>query len=395
MLARMPRWVWRLAVWLICLPVGIAWIAQPICARQAGAWYRGDAHLTAVHVNGLENWLKRDLSVADFSTGSAKFDGEWLFGTYMMAGMAMGQAAIATPEQRERYLALMAACIDGIRSEPVRAFDQTAWNGQDPLDAIHVPGAGAHAAYLGYFNLVLSLHRLLDSNSEFAQLNDDITAHLVRHVRDSPYALIETYPGETYPVDNCAVIASIVLHGRATDTDYSDLLNEWRRRLREYWIDPETGLLYQAVDGMRGHAVDDPRGSGTCLGLYFLSFAAVQVTRDLFEAMKRELADSVLRFGVVHEYPAHIAGGYGDIDSGPVVFGIGFSATGFALAGARVHGDRALFARLYATAHLFGAPVARGDRRQWLTGGPLGDAIMLAVLTAPQGGVYESVGDDH
>ena len=40
----------------------------------------------------------------------------------------------------------------------------------------------AHAAYLGYFNLVLSLNRLLDPDTEFVDLNDRITAALARRV---------------------------------------------------------------------------------------------------------------------------------------------------------------------------------------------------------------------
>ena len=46
--------------------------------------------------------------------------------------------------------------------------------------------------------------------------------------------------------------------------------------------------------------------------------------------MKRSLADSVLGFGAVYEYPvAYRKVGRGDIDSGPLVLGYAVSATGF------------------------------------------------------------------
>jgi hypothetical protein len=65
-----------------------------------------------------------------------------------------------------------------------------------------------------------------------------------------------------------------------------------------------------------------------------------------------------------------------------VVLGVGVSATGFTLGGARIHGDRALYTQLYRTADLFGAPHRSGNGRRFVSGGPLGDAILLAMLTA-------------
>lgn len=89
----------------------------------------------------------------------------------------------------------------------------------------------------------------------------------------------------------------------------------------------------------------------------------------------------MLGFGTILE---HAEGGAGaDVDSGPVVAGFGVSATGFAIGASRAHGDRDAFAALYATAHLFGAPFDENGRRTYATGGPLGDAILFAMLTAP------------
>ena len=83
----------------------------------------------------------------------------------------------------------------------------------------------------------------------------------------------------------------------------------------------------------------------------------------------------------MREYPPG-EGGPGDIDSGPVILGIGFSSTGFALAGARTFGDRERFQSLYRTAYLIGSPLERGGLRNYVCGGPLGNAILFAMLTA-------------
>lgn len=98
--------------------------------------------------------------------------------------------------------------------------------------------------------------------------------------------------------------------------------------------------------------------------------------------MRHNLADSVIGFGTIREYPPTITSQYGDIDSGPVVFGHSTSATGFGLAASRIHNDEQLFTKLYSTAYLFGGPLDRGGERRHFTGGSVGDAVLVAMFTA-------------
>ncbi|HKP59751.1 MAG TPA: hypothetical protein VJV78_23670 [Polyangiales bacterium] len=68
---------------------------------------------------------------------------------------------------------------------------------------------------------------------------------------------------------------------------------------------------------------------------------------------------------------------------GPLLFRYSISATGFSLGSARA-GDSQHFASVFRTANLFGA--LRGNDRGlgFAAGGPLGNAIMLAMLSAPR-----------
>jgi hypothetical protein len=138
----------------------------------------------------------------------------------------------------------------------------------------------------------------------------------------------------------------------------------------------------QAGAAQRGQATDAPRGSGTAIASYFLSFADPALSRTLHQGLVRHGHASFAGFGGIREHAPGFEGG-GDIDSGPVLLGIGVSATGFALASARVHGDRAMYVELLRTAWLFGVPASRehgGER--FVAGGPLGNALLLAMLTA-------------
>ena len=58
------------------------------------------------------------------------------------------------------------------------------------------------------------------------------------------------------------------------------------------------------------------------------------------------------------------------------------SATGFALAPARAFGRREAFTRIYRTTDLFGVRVRRDGRAAFATGGPIGNALLLAFLTS-------------
>jgi len=360
--------------------VGIAWLPYAWHARLAERWYGGDPELQTKLGNGLAVWMSDGLDRDDFTTGSKQFDGEWLYGTYVMAAMGFGQLAMEQPEQRGRWLVLMEEAIDQVLSDRVRAFDTERW-GSDALETLDTDEG--HAAYLGYVNLAMGFHRLLKPDSKFAELNDDITEALRRRIAGSPIMMIESYPHETYPVDNCAVIASVAINGD------KHLGTRWAAQCRAKYIDAYSGLLYQSVERQRGLPYDYPRGSGTTLGLYFLSFMDPELSGELYDAVKKELAGSVFGFGLVREYPRAVKGQNGDIDSGAVIFGYGLSPTGFALGGARIHGDRDYFKHLYATAHAAGAPLETDTRFSFVTGASLGDAILFAMLTAQPGGIEE------
>lgn len=367
--------------------IAVTWtIPHRWCARNASQWFDGDHATRNALARQVEDRVRTDLR-GQFATGSEKFDGEWVFGTYQMAGLGLAQCAHEQPADRDRLMPVIEKCIEQLVSPHAQAFDTQTWN-ENALDTLE--NGDGHAAYLGYLNLLLSYARLLDAENngssvgldpQYVELNDRITTALAKRIDASPTLLIETYPGESYPVDNAAVIGSIALYDRATGRDHSGLVHRWIERCRRDYIDSQTGLLIQAVRSSDGGVVDGPRGSGTCLGSYFLSFVDDPIAGDLYAATKQELAGYPLGFGMVREYPRGVFG-LGDIDSGPVIFGYSFSATGFALGGARTHGDRPFFSRLYATAHLFGAPRRDGDRLEFIAGGPLGEAIMLAMLTA-------------
>lgn len=342
-----------------------------VAGADAKAWYAGDPSRQLALARGVRGWLSDELDRESFTTGSDRFDAEWLFGTHFMAAMGFGQVALAQPEHREEMIAAMDHCLARMSEDDLQAFDREAW-GEDALTA----GRG-HVAYLGYHGLALSLRRRLGA-SRFDGLNDAISAALLERYQSEP--LVETYPGERYPVDNASAIGALALWAKARGEPAPAVVVRFVADVQRRWRDPESGLLVQSVDASLA-TVDGPRASGTALAAYFLSFADEAVARSLYESLEASVGGRVIGFGAMAEYPrGH--GGAGDVDSGPLIAGYSISGTGFSLSSLRRYGTADRFAEVWATTALFGLPRERDGRLHFAFGGPLGDAILFAMLTA-------------
>jgi hypothetical protein len=367
----------RAAIRVALVAVCAATLPRACAGGDAEALFRGDLEAQTALARGVIDDLEAGVTTASFHTGSPRFDGEWALGTYQMAALGLSQVVLAHPELKAELVPSIEASLERLLAPETTAFGTEAWHGSAFADLATDRGH----AYLGYINLALGMLRTIAPRNRFVGIHDRITEALARRIALAPNGLIETYPGEAYPADVASVIGSIGLHDRAAGSDHHALLAAWSATFRARWIDPGSGMIFQVGDPMTGLPRGPARASHAALAVYSLSFADPDLSRDLFASLRRSQHASFLGFGAIREdAPGH--GGSSDIDSGPVVLGVGVSATGFALAGARIHDDPALYTELYRTADLFGAPRTSGESRRFVSGGPLGDAILLAMLTA-------------
>jgi hypothetical protein len=369
------RWLARvIAVACACatVRVGMPWW----CGRDADAWYRGDPDTQRELAAELIAFEAHDSAPPAHGD---RFTGEWALVTHQMTALGLAQLCLAHPEWRPELAPVVTeAAAKSMRAE-MRDFGTRAWHGEDAMASL----AGTHGhAYLAYAALALGMARLVDPKfpPELARQHDALIAAYERRLLASPTGLIETYPGEAYPTDVAAVAAAIAVHGRATGVSHAAVLRHWAERVRAVQIDRASGLVIQRMDATTGAPHDAPRASGTGLAAYFAGFADRDVARVLADGVLRQRATS-FGFSGIREYaPGHH--GPGDIDSGPVLLGISVSASGFALAPARAFGEEDAFDHLYRTVDLFGVPVHGGGRRQFAIGGPIGNALLLALLTS-------------
>lgn len=372
------RWLARvLAAVLACLVVRLAvpwW-----CGRDGERWYEGDPELQRGLASELVAFEQLDDASRAHALARDRFSGEWALVTHQMIALGLAQLCLAHPEWRPWLVpAVTAAAAKSFRRE-MRDFGTTAWRGEDAMASLNTDHGHA---YLAYAALALGMARLLDPAfpPALARDHDALIAAYERRLLASPTGLIETYPGEAYPTDVAAVAAAIAVHGRATHTSHDAVLHHWAERVRAVQIDRASGLVLQRMDARTGKPHDAPRGSGTGLAAYFAGFADREIAHLLAVGVLRH-ESTRLGFGGIREY-AEGHSGHGDVDSGPVLLGISVSATGFALAPARAFGEHDAFVELYRTVDLFGLPASAGERHRFAIGGPIGNALLLALLTS-------------
>lgn len=366
----------RLASLVVSFAVTTAIVPRELAGHAAQPLFDGELDAQ----DALARQVAKEITAAPhlqfYRTGSRRFDGQSAIAIYQMAILGMGQIIREHPERRDEYLPAMRAAAARLVDPRTLPTAARVW-GHNGLDRM-APGEGH--AYLGYVNLALGMLRAVDPSTPHAALHDRLTAALAERLDRSPTGLIETYPGETWPPDVAAVAGSIGLHAAVTGKDQRALLERWARRFEHCAVHP-TGYVVQRVKSGTCRPVDAPRGSGTAIASYFLGFADPRLSRRLFQALRDEGRTCLLGFCGIREYAPGFDG-KGDGDAGPMMMGVSVGATGFALGAARAHGDGDLYRELYRSAHLAGVPVGAGGKTKFAAGGALGNALLLAMLTA-------------
>lgn len=323
--------------------------------------------------------IREGVRPKDIGTTYDLFKGEYAFGTYAMTGYALTNIALDAPETRAESLEVVDLLIDQVLGEEISGFDTSQWRERalDVLDADR-----GHIAYLGHLNLLLGARRVLGGDLSRDALHARVTDAIARRLRARPHRHPETYPGETYTMDVLVAVASLVVADRVRGTDHRQVVGEWLAYTRARLLDPTTGLIVFGVDEETGAPLQRGRGSAAGWASFYLPMIDLAFAREQWLAAKQHLHGRVGPFAGVREYhPTDPSAGPGDIDSGPVVVW-GVSATGFAMAGARRHGDVDTLGGLLTMAETFGITKDEGEERRYVAAPLLGDAILLCMKTA-------------
>ena len=331
--------------------------------------------------NFLINALSQKPSAADiFEKSDMQYTGEGMLGTYAMATYALTNIAMLEPKTANESSRIIAQWIRACLKEPLFAFDKIAWLGENPLEPGILSLDRGHIGYYGHLNLMLGCYSLLNNDGQFKDLHSALSEAIARRMRKFSHRHIETYPYETYPPDNTVAAASLKIAGMALGADYKELLKQWVEESKKIEWQPY-GLIVFQIESYAGKPLQTCRGSNIGWNSFFRPLVDEQYANVQFQRFKKYMLKRFPGFAAFREYPQGNLFRM-DCDTGPVIFGLGGTATGFSVAGARWTKDKRLLTELLRLGELVGMSVTRHNQRRYLVAPLAGDAIMLAMKTA-------------
>ena len=180
------------------------------------------------------------------------------------------------------------------------------------------------ATFLGQLNLALSIYLLRYENDEFKRLNDHLSELLLKAFEEENYAQIKSYPYEVWSFDSIPALLSIKLNKSIDQQRKGRAIKKHLEWLRAVASEKKTTLPYSIFK--KGKLVA-PRGCDLSFRLPLIYFLDEGYAKDSYEAYKKFFWKSGVLSGFKEYEDETIPE---DIDSGPIIFGVGATATALA-----------------------------------------------------------------
>ncbi len=194
---------------------------------------------------------------------------------------------------------------------------------------------------------------------------------------------LETYADQCWPVDNLTAIAALRLHDQLFPPKYSATIDAWVSHAKAL-VDPKTGLLPHKVEVQSGQLTQGTRGSSQAMGNRLLIEIDPVWGAEQYSRFRKLFISPLLGLPGTLEYPAG-SEGIGDVDSGPLVFGVSSSASVVAIAAAQANRDDELVNEMIPSSEAAGLPFSWGNSKCYAFGLlPIGDEFLAwAKTTSP------------
>ncbi len=302
---------------------------------------------------------------------------EGYFFSYALYGLAWANWGLAHPQNRPQALAEARWALAALDAPAGRAVFSPGLN----------PPYGVF--YAGWRGLLhgeaLQLQPADQRDPADVERFQAACAALAQAFDASPSPFLMAYPGQSWPVDSVVALAALRLHDRLFPPRYAAMISRWLARAQAR-LDPTTGLLPHRTRPDDGALIEGARATSQSLINVFLPQIAPAWSVEQYAAFRRQFVTTVLGIPGALEYPAGAAGA-GDVDSGPLIFGVSLSASVVTAAAAQANGDRALADALLDVGEALGMPLHVGEAKRYALGVlPIGDAFLAWAKSVPPAG---------
>jgi hypothetical protein len=293
-------------------------------------------------VNYLERILTLPLSdSSDISTIETE-NSEWSLFSLSFSSFALTNITIRDSTFKNKSILLIDSAIQKALIETIYS---TYFYNQHPIH----PSIDTTASvlYFGHLNMMLGCYRLLSQDSKYDELNDKISQSLNKRFYQSKFMCLESYPSQIWVADNTVALASLKLHSKNTGKKYS-IFKDWIGYAKKYFLDKETGLLCSTINSQTGKQTEEPRGAMLGWSIFFMHRFDKEFAKQQYQQYKDKFSDNMFVFRLFKErYQDRKTDMYGDIDSGPIIWGYSIPANAFAFADAVAMDDLYTAKRLH------------------------------------------------
>ncbi|KXX68756.1 hypothetical protein [Flammeovirga sp. SJP92] len=191
----------------------------------------------------------------------------------------------------------------------------------------------------------------------------------------SSIPFLESYPMQSWPADNFIAIAALANYDKTFTPRYKGIIEEWIKKVRNS-LEPDLGMIAHQTHFENSKIIENSRGSSTTLILRMLSEIDPDFGNEQYKKFKKHFVETTFALPSVREYPKGEFG-IGDIDSGPVIFGVGFAGTIVSIGTFAVYEDTDFAAQQYKTINAFGLVSKHENMKMYLFGRlPMADAFI-------------------
>jgi hypothetical protein len=237
----------------------------------------------------------------------------------------------------------------------------------------------------GHFLNLATRYREVSGDRRYDELIHRVADALVRGYNEAPQGILNSYRDMWWITDNFPALAALARYDRLYHRDTSAVRKRFMESLQADYLDSEMGMFCTYVHPPSRRQMQGPHGISQMYGLHFLRDFAPDFAAQQYALAKNHLFDTVLGVAGVREFPAG-AKATPDVDSGPLFFGLGLSASGFGIGAAAVMSDRDQAEKLLRAATAFGLPSYAGGELRYLTMSHVGQTVILfgkTLLLAP------------
>jgi len=304
---------------------------------------------------------------------------EWDLMGRMFVVLALGNMACREPDKETEYLTVVDAIIeDTLRLEREKGVFYFLMPYAQDMPFVGKP---PRSLFLdGEIALMVAARRLVEEKPDYKPLLDDRIETIIARMEKSRALAGESYPNECWLFCNTVAIAAIKLSDVLDGPRHEDFIRRWLDIAKRELLEPQTGLLYSTYT-VDGGELEGPEGSSIWMAAHCLKLVDEEFARDQYQRAKKELGRSLLGFGYAREWPESYKGPI-DVDSGPVIPGLGISpgSSGLALLGASAFHDTEFLRGLLTSLRFAGFPLERDGRLRFCASNQVGDAVVLYAM---------------